>query len=305
VCSAQAILRYKFEKASCLSPHLCQLGWAIFAEPVHNSENLPAHVHETAYEICYIAQGTVDWWVEQKKFEVDPGYVFITLPGEKHGGLHDIMNPCELFWLQVEFPRRGNLQGLSPSETSIVSDKFTSIEQHSFPSTPETPVLFKQIVDEHRRVSEHSSILVRTGLIELLIAVIRGYEVHRHRNMSELACSNPIRKAMALIDEHLGEEIKMEYIAQKVGLSMTSFYRRFNEEVFMTPGQYLIQRRIHRAKILLCDSAMSITTIAHTLGYSSSQYFATAFKRVAGVTPHSYRPHSYRATSLMRPPELS
>jgi AraC family transcriptional regulator len=92
----------------------------------------------------------------------------------------------------------------------------------------------------------------------------------------------------------------MEYIAQKVGLSMTSFYRRFNEEVFMTPGQYLIQRRIHRAKILLCDSAMSITTIAHTLGYSSSQYFATTFKRVAGVTPHSYR-----ATSLMRPPELS
>lgn len=298
MCSAQAMLRYKIERASCLSPHLCQLGWAIFAEPVHDGENLPAHVHETAYEICYIAQGTVDWWVEQKQFEVDPGYVFITFPGEKHGGLHDVMNPCELFWIQVEFPRGGNMQGLSQSETAILADKFARIEQHCFPSTQDTPVLFKRIVDEHRRVSEHSSILVRTGLIELLIAVIHGYEVHRQRNLSDPAYSKPIRKAMALIDEHLEEEIKMDDIAQQVGLSMTSFYRQFHEEVFMTPGEYLIQRRIHRAKILLCDPAMSITTIAHALGYSSSQYFATAFKRVTGVTPRAYR-----ATSLIGPSE--
>jgi len=294
------MLRYKIEKDSCLNPNLCQLGWAIFAEPVHDSENLPAHIHEMAYEICYIAQGTVDWWVEEKQFEVDPGCVFITFPGEKHGGLHDIMNPCELFWAQVEFPRGGNLQGLSQSETVILADKFARIKQHCFPGIPEIPILFKRIVDEHRRISEHSSILVRTGLIELLIAVIQGYEAHRHSKMSNIACSKPIRQAMALIDEQLGEEIKMDDIAQQVDLSVTSFYRRFHEEVFMTPGEYLIQRRIHKAKIMLCDSAMSITTIAHALGYSSSQYFATAFKRVTGVTPRAYR-----ETSLIGPPETS
>ena len=295
MCSAHTMLRYKIEKTSCLSPHVCQLGWAIFVEPVHDSENLPAHIHKTAYEICYIAHGTVDWWVGQKQFEVGPGFVFITFPGETHGGLHDIMNPCELFWAQVEFPRGEKLQGLSRSETIFLADKFARMKEHCFPGTPETPVLFKGIIDEHRRLSEHSSILVRTGLIELLVAVIQAYEAHQHSKMSNTAYSKVIRQVMALFDDHLAEEIKMDDIARQAGLSVTSFYRRFHEEVSMTPGEYLIQRRMHRAKRLLCDSAMSITAVAHALGYSSSQYFATAFKRVTGVTPRIYR-----ETSLVR-----
>lgn len=270
-------------------PHLHQLGWAVFTEPTHDGENLPAHTHETACEICYIAHGTADWWIEDKVFEVEPGCVFITFPGEKHGGLHDIMNPCELFWVQLELPCQGCLPGLSQQETMSLTDKLASIDDRCFPGTPETPILFRQIVDEHRSRSEYSAILVRTRLIELIIAVIQGHEVHRRNNTITLQCSRPIRAALTLIDRDFAEDIKMEDIAQEVGLSTTSFYRRFHEEVRVTPGEYLIQQRIHRAKTLLCDPAISITAVAHASGYCSSQYFSTTFKRITGVTPRAYR----------------
>ena len=289
MCSTQNILRLKVDRASCLSPCLGQIGWAVFPEPVHDVENLPAHVHATAYEICYIAHGTVDWWVGESLFEVGPGCVFITFPGEKHGGLHDIMNPCELFWAQVEFPRDGALPGLSREETKSLADRFARIDPRCFPSTAEMPALFRRLIDEHRGTSEDSAVVVRATLIELLVAVVRGQEICRRRNPAALPGSRPIRHAQELINQRLEECVKMEEIAGEVGLSVTAFYRRFRQEVHLTPGEYLTQQRMHRAKTLLGDPSLSVTAIAHSLGYSSSQYFATTFKRIAGVTPRVYR----------------
>ena len=289
MCSTQNVLRLKIDRGSCLSPCLGQIGWAVFPEPVHDVENLPAHTHKTAYEICYIAHGTVDWWVGESLFEVGPGCVFITFPGETHGGLHDIMNPCELFWAQVEFPGEGALPGLSREETKSLADRFARIDPRCFPSTAEIPVLFRRLIDEHRGISEDSILLVRATLIELLVAVARGQETWRKRRAAGLQCSEPIRRAQELINQRLEECVRMEEIAEKVGLSPTAFYRMFRQEVHLTPGEYLTQQRMHRAKTLLRDPSLSVTTIAHSLGYSSSQYFATTFKRIAGVTPRAYR----------------
>ncbi len=287
--SIHGALRYKIDRDACLSPYFHQVGWAIFSEPVHDAENLPAHSHKTAYEICYIAHGTVDWWVEDRVFEVDPGCVFMTLPGEKHGGLHDIMNPCELFWAQVELPHKEALPGLTLAETVALTQKYASIKQRNFPGAADVPVLFKRIVEEHRNPSDYSAIVIRTALIELMISVIRSYELQSQRCDTDFRHSKPIRLALQWIDQNLGYDLKIDEIAEQVGLSSTIFYKRFHEEVHVTPGEYLTQRRIHQAKGLLADPAQSITAIAHALGYSSSQYFATIFKKITGVTPRAYR----------------
>ena len=67
-----------------------------------------------------------------------------------------------------------------------------------------------------------------------------------------------------------------------------------HEAVHVTPGEYLTQRRVHMAKMFLADSSQSITAIAHSLGYSSSQYFATIFKKLTGVTPRAYRAAGFK-----------
>lgn len=292
--SGQGILRYKIGREACLSPTLHQVGWASFNEPVHDAENLPAHTHETAYEICYIAHGTVDWWVEDRVFEVDPGTVFLTMPGERHGGLHDIMNPCELFWIQFELPEEGPLPGLTGAETASLADKFARIEQRYFPGLPTVPILFDQIVKEHRAPTDYSEMIIRTSLIELMICVIRSHEEQVRRGATESEHSRPIQCALQWIDQHVGHDLKVDEIAKQVGLSSTVFYKRFHEELHVTPGEYLTQRRIHKAKSLLADTSRSITDIAHSLGYSSSQYFATIFKKTTGVTPRAYRAAKFR-----------
>ena len=50
-----------------------------------------------------------------------------------------------------------------------------------------------------------------------------------------------------------------------------------------------IRLRIERARLLLAETDMPITMIAADLGYSSSQHFATSFRRDTGTTPSRYR----------------
>ena len=281
-------LRYKISRTDCLCAELQQLGWAIFSEPVHDPENLPAHVHKSSYEICYIVHGGVDWWVKDEMFEIRPGNIFITFPGEEHGGLHDIMNPCELFWTQIRFDPKKNLPGLSKKETHSIIEQYDNIKHRIFPASSEVPILFKKLIDDHRIRSQYSPVLARTTFVALLVAVIRSYLDHHDRKPSE-SLSNPIKTACRIMENHLEQEIRIEELAQKVGLSTTAFYKRFADELHLTPGEYLAQRKIHQAKILLRQSKLNITTIAHRLGYSSSQYFATIFKKTTGLTPGQFR----------------
>ena len=91
------------------------------------------------------------------------------------------------------------------------------------------------------------------------------------------------------MEERLDENIKIEALAERVGLSTAALYSYFAKELHLTPGEYLMRQRIHIAKELLRKSDLNITSIAHRLGYSSSQYFATIFKKSTGVTPKQFR----------------
>ena len=78
-------------------------------------------------------------------------------------------------------------------------------------------------------------------------------------------------------------------MARKAHLSASQFKSRFEKETGVSPWQYILNARIEAAKQRLTAGDESITQIAMDLGFASSQYFATTFKRITGVTPHGYR----------------
>ncbi|MBI9016812.1 MAG: AraC family transcriptional regulator [Phycisphaerae bacterium] len=279
-------LRYKFDKEACLVPVLQQAGWAVFSQAIHDDENLPEHIHEKAYEICYVAHGTVEWFVEGETFEINAGNAFITCPGEKHGGQFGVMNPCELFWAQIIFPIDNHFPGLTESECRWLSDQYSNVQQRVFTASSEIAFYFKQLIDEHRSPKESSKIVARIALIQILIAALRIFKTQELAN-SQL--SQEIKRACDFIDANFQFDLKNEEIAKKANLSVSSFYLRFSEEVGVTPREYITQKRIHKARQLLRNSSISITKIAQSVGFSSSQYFATFFKKITGVSPRQYQ----------------
>jgi AraC-like DNA-binding protein len=98
-----------------------------------------------------------------------------------------------------------------------------------------------------------------------------------------------LRKSPGAIHEHIDTPPSVAEMARTAGVSETSFRKRFKSEVGCSPLDYVTRRRIQEAKRLLSEGGRSITDIAYELGFSSSQYFATVFKRVTGVSPSRYQ----------------
>ncbi|AQA06821.1 hypothetical protein BVC93_28905 [Mycobacterium sp. MS1601] len=91
------------------------------------------------------------------------------------------------------------------------------------------------------------------------------------------------------LNSELDSRIDLETLALTVGMTPSAFPAAFCAAFGTTPHQYLIEKRIERAKVLLSTAGTSVTDISVTLGFSSPSHFATTFKQRVGVTPTSYR----------------
>jgi AraC family transcriptional regulator len=100
-----------------------------------------------------------------------------------------------------------------------------------------------------------------------------------------------LRRAIGFISDHIDQEqeISLTVVADQVGMSYYHFSRAFKQSMGLSPINYITHQRMERAKRLLAETELSIAEIALRAGFSSQSHFTTSFRRVAGVTPRSFR----------------
>jgi AraC-like DNA-binding protein len=101
-----------------------------------------------------------------------------------------------------------------------------------------------------------------------------------------------LHHARLLLDRNYDAPITVEDLSREVALSPYYLIRAFRRAYKQTPHQYLVGRRIARAKELLRNSDLSITEICVTVGFESLGSFSTLFRKVAGISPSAYRDNS-------------
>jgi AraC family transcriptional regulator len=100
-----------------------------------------------------------------------------------------------------------------------------------------------------------------------------------------------LRKAIKLITDKLDQElaIPLAVVAEQLGMSRYHFSRAFKQSMGLSPINYIVHRRIERAKALLVETDLPIADIALRAGFSGQSHFTTFFRRLVGVTPRSFR----------------
>ena len=97
------------------------------------------------------------------------------------------------------------------------------------------------------------------------------------------------KRVAAYIEERVANDIPLATLAELARLSPYHFCRSFKRTFGMPPHRYHAIRRIERAKQLLADRQLSVTTIALDVGFSDTSRFSAAFHRLTGQTPSCYR----------------
>ncbi|MGW1784721.1 GlxA family transcriptional regulator [Streptomyces sp. NPDC002143] len=87
----------------------------------------------------------------------------------------------------------------------------------------------------------------------------------------------------------LHEPIQLRDMAEQEAMSVRTFTRRFREEVGISPGQWLAQQRVERARHLLESSDLSVDQIARDAGFGTAQSMRQHLQAALGVTPTAYR----------------
>lgn len=100
---------------------------------------------------------------------------------------------------------------------------------------------------------------------------------------------NRIAKTVLYIRKHLNEAIELEKLAEISCLSKDHFIRLFKKELGTTSLQYINQKKIEKAQLLLITEELAVKEIAFQLAFDDYSYFNRLFKKTTGVTPQEYR----------------
>ena len=107
----------------------------------------------------------------------------------------------------------------------------------------------------------------------------------QHRAMS----ASVLRRVLEYIDAYLEADIALDHLAQAAGMNVFAFVRHFKQETGLPPHQYVLRRRIERARALLADTDLSLVEVALRCGFGDQSSFTTTFRRWTRLTPGGYR----------------
>ncbi|WP_411349600.1 AraC family transcriptional regulator [Paenibacillus sp. WLX2291] len=97
-----------------------------------------------------------------------------------------------------------------------------------------------------------------------------------------------LEPVLRYIQEHLHRPLKIRELAQQTGLSEKYFIAVFKKTLGITPGQYIFQIKMNRAREYLYTRHYNVQQIAGLLGYCDAFAFSKAFKQYYGVAPSQF-----------------
>ena len=109
----------------------------------------------------------------------------------------------------------------------------------------------------------------------------------------KVVTNDNLERVRAYIESNLSEDLSIDKISAETNISRSVLYRNFSYHHGTTVSEYINLRRVQEAEGLLMKTDLSIDEIAHKVGFASSTYFVSVFKRLKGRTPLQFRKQYY------------
>lgn len=144
---------------------------------------------------------------------------------------------------------------------------------------------FMKLHDQMAYADRLSLSLIPGKMIEFL-----AYITYMHRlNQSAHQSDQTLAIAMQFMKDHQDKRVSVQEVANHVNMGYEKFRKLFQSHYGISPGNYMIHKRINTAQQLLSTGAYTVTEISAQLGYVDTFTFSKQFKKVTGRTPSEFK----------------
>ena len=125
---------------------------------------------------------------------------------------------------------------------------------------------------------------------QLVMFLVRpgGQAQYSHMLSHQAVTSQPLRELQVWMLENLRDDLGVERLAERIGMSARHFTRVCLRETRMNPGQFVDRMRVEAAQQMIDSSAMGLKEVADACGFQTADAMRRTFVRVLGVTPSEY-----------------
>lgn len=261
------------------------------------------------YEIVYIMEGKAFVTVEDRAYHAVPGDLFIFRPRIRHSMKNDgngiLRQPHVHFDLyygknseQTEISYKP-LEGIKAEDYRLFREDINLVEGVELPEKLALKnrdglekILF-DMIKEFEDIDAYSFLRLKADAIRLLTVILEEAFGGGQKNKSINSYS---KEKMNVVGEYIRvnchTRITLDQLAGYSNVSKSHMMRLFKKAYGVSPIQYQLMQRIHKARQMIATSANTISEIAGYLGFSDLQHFSKVFKRITGQSPSSFRTHS-------------
>ena len=261
--------------------HEVRLLYASYAKYYSDWDSL-SHSHACT-ELFYVVSGSGQFQIGELVLPVSPGDLVVVNPNVDHTEFSRTQNPLEYIVLGFEGV------GYAPREELDRDNRY--FLEHIQEGQDFVQRDLKEILREMENRRPGYGTICKNLLISLIVRLSRQGDaafVPVSGRWPNRECSIVRR----YIDNHYKDSLTLDQLAALVHVNKYYMSHSFSKEFGISPISYLISRRIDESKHLLRDTDLSLSQIAHTLGFSSPSYFSQSFRRLVGTSPLAYRKES-------------
>lgn len=260
----------------------------------YNSIHRHSHSNKS-YELHYIPDGYGTLVANGLSYPITPGTLFMTGPDIVHEQLTSAENPMAEYCICFEIiPSTTSPRVSDFSEGEEISKIVGLLKDTHFWFGQDTQHMlssFQQLAEEttHRYIGYYA--MTKQIIEQIIIKLVRNYTHNRpssHLNSPRTLDDNRV----VIIEESFLRDysnITLQILANRLGLSERQTQRTLKSDYGLTFTQKRTEARLNASTLLLTTTSLSISTIAHRVGYSTLEHFCQSFKKHYKTTPSAYR----------------
>ena len=252
----------------------------------HNtSKAIPAltyHYHKDAFEMTFFVQGHVRFRAGEHSYSLTGGDLFVVPPNEPHDTGSVPLSLHQMYWFQLEANDPAHFLFMEEEAARALLERLRQLPARVIQLDADRATDILTAVFQY--INSGELIQVRQGA--QLLGFFLYWVVENAADVS-FRITPDIGRATDYIMEHLQEELSMEELAQTALLSVSRFKQKFKLQLGISPRSFINLRKVELAKRLLREGH-SVTQVAMDLGFSSSNYFSSVFRRYTSYSPSQY-----------------